>query len=340
MKSVSRAQAAKLAKELGLFDEEGATSWTHPSRDRFLQTDGKVITPLYKATSADLLDEKTGEIKKVRFDPDAKRHTVGGGEKRFGTKFAIVSARTDQLRVFLDHEYVPQKGGGGEAGAALRCFDRLAPLMPGAQGVNYDMAMKGTHIDRVMREFGWLIVTGVSKDPSGEYNEWHIEDVEVMDLDGRPITLNIYAKRGAAGIRVLTDTGDDLFLPLQRIKTARAGKPGRYRFYNEYELPPEHRAAKPLRIRLHGNAEDKRRDLNRAEHLRAIPPTDPDYHTHSARRVDAESVNRRLSDTLYWRRAHSVGHIAQDADLLGFGLGMNALSWHRHRKRDGLPAAA
>jgi hypothetical protein len=45
--------------------------------------------------------------------------------------------------------------------------------------------------------------------------------------------------------------------------------------------------------------------LNRAEHLRAIPPTDPDYHTHSARRVDAESVNRKLSGTLYWA-AHTV----------------------------------
>jgi hypothetical protein len=138
----------------------------------------------------------------------------------------------------------------------------------------------------------------------------------------------------------------DVQLPCRRryrlsaARTARGGNPGRYRFYNEYELPPDYRAAKPLRIRLHGNEEDAGRGLNRAEHLRAIPPTDPDYHTHSARRVDAESVNRKLSDTLYWRRAHSVGHVAQDADLLGFGLGMNALSWHRHRKRDGLPAAA
>jgi hypothetical protein len=90
-----------------------------------------------------MVDEETGEIRRVRFDPDAKRHTVGGGEKRFGTKFAIVSARTDKLRVFLDHEYVPQKGEGGEAGAALRCFERLAPLLPRAQGVNYDMAMRG-----------------------------------------------------------------------------------------------------------------------------------------------------------------------------------------------------
>jgi hypothetical protein len=42
----------------------------------------------------------------------------------------------------------------------------------------------------------------------------------------------------------------------------------------------------------------------------------------------------------HWGRAHSVGHVAQDTDLLGFGLGMNALSWHRHRKRRGVPAAA
>jgi hypothetical protein len=98
------------------------------------------------------------------------------------------------------------------------------------------MAMRGTHIDRVMRELGWLIVTGVAEDRGGGCKEWHIEHVEVEDLDGRLITPNIY--------------------------------------------------------------------------------------------------------TLHWRRAHSVGHTAQDSDLLGFGLGMNALSWHRHRKRNGMPAAA
>ena len=341
LKAGSREEAAKLAKELGLFDEESSTSWTHPSRDRFLQTDGKVIRPMYKGKRGQTVeDRESGEVRQVRFDPDAKLHIVGGGDQRFGTKFAIVSARTDELRVFLDHEYVPQKGEGGEAGAAMRCFERLAPLLPGTQGVNYDMAMRGTHIDRVMRELGWLIVTGVHEDPGGGYKEWLIEDQEVEDLDGRIVTVSIHAMRGAVGIRVLTDTGEHIFLPLERVKTARGGKPGRYRFYNEYQLPPEYRAAKALRLRLHGNEEDDRRGLNRAEHLRAIPPTDPDYRTFSARRVDAESVNRGLSDTLYWRRAHSVGHTAQDSDLLGFGLGMNALSWHRHRKRAGVANAA
>jgi hypothetical protein len=54
------------------------------------------------------------------------------------------------------------------------------------------------------------------------------------------------------------------------------------------------------------------------------PPTgDKDFQKLNRRRNDAESINRALEDTFNWGRAHSVGHVAQDADLLGFGLGMN-----------------
>ncbi len=81
----------------------------------------------------------------------------------------------------------------------MRCFERVAPHLPGAQGVNYDMAMRGTHIDRMMREFGWLIVTGVHEDRGGGYKEWHIEDQEIEDLDGGIVMVSVYAKRGAAG---------------------------------------------------------------------------------------------------------------------------------------------
>ena len=342
LKAVSRQEAANLAKGFGMFDEDAPTSWTHPDPDRFLQADGKVIKPLYKAKAGQrLVDQETGEVRDVRFDPDAHLHVVGGGDKMFGTKFAVVSARNEHLRVVLDTEYVPHRGDGGEAGAAMRCFHRLAPLLPGAQGVNYDMAMRGAHIDEAMRELGWLIVTKVhdTKDRLGNRQEWHIEDQEVEDLNGHVHTLSIYARDGAPGLRVLTDTGEFVFVPLERVKTERRGAPGRYRFYGEYELPDEH-GDKPLRLRLHGNEQDDERGLNRAEHLRAIPPSDPDFKTLNRRRNDAESINRGLQDTLYLGRAHSVGHVAQEADLLGFGLGLNALSWHRHRKAQGLPAVA
>src|SRR2546427_13142232 len=79
----------------------------------------------------------------------------------------------EHLRVVLDTEYVPHKGDGGEARAAMRCFHRLARLVPGAHGVNYDMAMRGTHIDEAMRELGRLIITkvhetkGSTREPPG-----------------------------------------------------------------------------------------------------------------------------------------------------------------------------
>jgi hypothetical protein len=78
----------------------------------------------------------------------------------------------------------------------------------------------------------------------------------------------------------------------------------------------------------------------------AVPPrlglVDLNDHFHRLfpRRNDAESLNRALEDSLYWGRAHSVGATAQEADLLGFALGLNALSWHRHRRRQALAAVA
>jgi hypothetical protein len=61
------------------------------------------------------------------------------------------------------------------------------------------------------------------------------------------------------------------------------------------------------------------------------------------RSADGPACERTLAgleDTLYWRRAHSVGDVAQEADLLGFALGLNALTQHRHRKRRPASAAA
>lgn len=74
---------------------------------------------------------------------------------------------------------------------------------------------------------------------------------------------------------------------------------------------------------LHGNDEDTRRKLNRTENLRPIPPTDPDFAGLFRQRNDAESINRGLDDTLFLRRAHSVGHRRQWINLLGYALTVN-----------------
>ena len=72
--------------------------------------------------------------------------------------------------------------------------------------------------------------------------------------------------------------------------------------------------------------------LNRTENLRPIPPADPDFARLYPRRNDAESINRDLDDTLYLRRAHSVGHARQHLNLLGYALVVNAVALHRHHR--------
>ena len=51
------------------------------------------------------------------------------------------------------------------------------------------------------------------------------------------------------------------------------------------------------------------------------------------RRNDAESINRALDDTLWLRRAQSIGHTRQHLNLLTFAFGVKSLALHRHRTR-------
>jgi hypothetical protein len=55
------------------------------------------------------------------------------------------------------------------------------------------------------------------------------------------------------------------------------------------------------------------------------------------RRNDAESINRALDDSLWLRRAHSVGHERQHLNLLTYALVVNSLALHRHRQRSSDP---
>jgi hypothetical protein len=81
-----------------------------------------------------------------------------------------------------------------------------------------------------------------------------------------------------------------------------------------------------LTIRLDLTSEDEKRRPNRTELLSPIPSSDPDFKTLAQLRNDAESNNSALEDKLFNKRAHSVGHRSQRANLLGYALLVNSLT--------------
>jgi hypothetical protein len=343
--------AADQARALGLLGPNGPGSWTHPDLSRMLHADGKVITPLFKAQPGDRrLDRSTGELRPTRVEPDAALHFEGDGTAAWGTKFVLVAARTNEVhgRLILDIDWVPTPGG--EARTAVDCFTRLAPHIPGAQGIIYDTALRGVHHQHLLRELGLLPINRVTAakatprkarrhDRRVEKNV-HLEDKTITLADGTPRTLRLCAEGGALGIVELTDTGDPHFEPLPRIRTHRnRDKNGRYRWYNDYTLPARY-DGQTITVRLHGNNDDRTRKLNRTENLRPIPPGDPDFERLFPRRNDAESINRHLDDTMWLGRAHSIGHARQHLNLIGFALSVNSLALHRRRREPDTALAA
>jgi hypothetical protein len=340
-----------LARLLGLLDPDGPGSFTHPHASRMLYADGKVITPVFTGKPGETrIDRRTRQAVGVRHDPDAHLHIEGGRVEAYGTKFVVVATRSKRDRVILDVRHVPYQGSGGEAGIAMESFADLVPLAPGVLGVVYDMALRGAHLDRMMREFGWL---GITKVPAAEIHirrgqrggrripkERLVETKDLKMPDGTTTTITLYARDGALGMGVLTDEGEMVFQAMARVRTQRkVGKKYPFRWYNQYRLPEAYGGGE-ITVRLSGNAEDERRRFNRPENLRAIPPADPDFDRLYVLRSDAESINRSIEDTLYLGRAHSVGHVRQELDLLGFAILVNSLTLARNRARERLEAAA
>jgi hypothetical protein len=74
----------------------------------------------------------------------------------------LMAVRTNDPhgRVILDVAWVPEPGG--EAAAAMESLARVAPLVPGAHGLIYDIALRGVHHQRILREMGLLPINRVT----------------------------------------------------------------------------------------------------------------------------------------------------------------------------------
>ncbi|HEX7168602.1 MAG TPA: hypothetical protein VF230_16595 [Acidimicrobiales bacterium] len=336
--------ACEQAEALGLCETNGRGSLTHPDLSRMLYADGKVVTPLYRAKPGTRqVDRTTGESRPVRADPDAKLHITGSGEPAYGNKFVLVSCRanTPHGRMILNFDHVPT--AGGEAQVALACIAQLAPLLAGAHGVLYDGAFRGVHLQELLHERGLLPVVPVAAAAGGRRARRPRTErtvaIERKRLgDGRVVEL--VARAGQLGVVELDEGGETVFVPLVRRKIdRRRNADGTWRWYGTFALPDELGGSEIL-VRLDTTDEDRCRKFNRTEHLRPIPPADADYRRLYPRRSDAESINRSLDDSLWLRRAHSVGARRQLVDLLGFAIAVNSVALFRARHSNDPPTQA
>ena len=322
-----RENAADDAVLIGLCDPDGGGSLTHPDPDRVVAGDGKVVTPRFKTNPKKRrkLNKRTGELRTVQADPDAGVHFTGGGDRVFGTKFVLLSTRGNKRnqRIILDAMYTPSN----EAADALIALERTLPLVLGCQAVAYDGAFRGKHLRPLLKRHGVMPVSRLHSAQHGQVPDRHLGIVSV--LNGTTSKIDVHLVNGAPCLRSYSVDGDPIITPIRRIRTERRGRPGAYRMYNMYEIPADHGGG-TLRLRLDQTEEDLSTGFNREEHLRAIPPDDPDHATIYGRRNDTESGNRLLDDSMLRERAHTVGWRRQLLNVMCWAAVRNAVAVAQH----------
>lgn len=335
--AVFNRHAALQAVQIGLCDRDGAGSLTHPHPDRVVAGDGKVLTPRYKTHPRNRrhVNQCTGEVRYRKVDPDAGNHVTGGGDHAFGTKYVLTSTRGDarNQRIILDIAHSPAtKGTGGEAATAITALDRVLPLLPGTQAVVYDGALRGTHLHHLITCHGIIPIAKVHKAAGGDMPDHHLPWAPRNGAVPSTTPFQLHTVNGAPHARTLAVDGTPILHPLTRTKLVRRRDKNGWRLYGEYRLP-DHLDATAIRLRLDQSAEDRLSGFNREEHLRAIPPDDPDHPALYGRRNDTESGNRLLDDSMLRERAHTVGRHRQLLNLLTWAAGRNAIAVHHHARQ-------
>jgi hypothetical protein len=349
---IERAQAIHIehatsqAKKAGNLDPNGAGSPTHPEITRALYGDGKTIKALYDPPKERKnKGEKKSDESPVRVDEDAAWYEEGGdaGKKRkkeYGIKLAYIHTRRPEGRFILGVGHA----GGNEPKVAVDLLRLATQHAPGAQAVVWDMALRGSHIQTILTELGLVPVVKVHAESNpdggrgrraGSYipKTADLDHQRIIMPDGKEQLIMISADDGWVSVKELDEVGAPHYRHLELIRLQRhQNKDCTFRWYGYYKLPAEY-GGKVISVRLHKNAEDAGRWLNRTEVLRPIPEGSDDFSRLHVLRADAESINRGIEDTLFINRASAKGWRRLLVDQLGYARLVNAITLARCRSK-------
>ncbi len=325
--------AAALARQLDCLNPDRPVSRTDPARGQFITCDGTVVASPER--------QSTIEKKKADGKPIANAHLeVQNGdsstEYRYGIKFAIMSTRPDNtrnLRVVLDAVPVPPgKGYKGEAGIALTMIDRLAtrPELR-IDGICYDGAFRGTHIDHVIK----LGMIALVPPHAGTAVPTPCTTIDCTCGDQHVI----WTDKGRLHERTIIDTGETHLQPLPVAKVYdRRNRSGTHRWYIDFATT----CGTVQTCRIDITDEDIKCGYNRTEHLRQHTKTDDGsslYDRCYGWREDSESLNNTLDRTLYGGRMPAHTASRQHGVMIGFALGRNAIAHYLHQRNQKTTAA-
>ena len=282
-----------------------------------------------ETASAGAGDEEQEASGPVRVDPSAAVYHRHDGAI-YGNNFVIVSARHDipGSRIVLGIDWVTAPGR--EADTAVGLIGRVVQEAgPGIQAVVYDGALMGVHIDRLMRTSGLVVINKVAaasrKDGKAVPKRRALARVE-HQVGTRICAHSLHTEDGQVIDVGLADDGSPKVLAVTRrhqVKRTQRGD-GTYRFNVAVEVPCP-KGAFTIWLSPHATGD---RDTT-PEHVRLIPPGDPDFARLYGMRNDAESFNASFKRSLLVDRASSVGWRRQLFDLLGYVVLANSLAWLR-----------
>lgn len=323
-----RPLARRLARQLGCLDPHAGVSHTHPARGQYVVGDGTVVAAPVRKATADRWAEQGG--RHIHAGIEAQNGETDT-EFRYGTKFAMLATRPDAIRnnrVILDVGAVPAgKGYGGEARIAVDMIDRVvADPEVRCDGVCYDGAFRGTHIDHAMK-LGLTVLAPL--------HDGTRTPAALARLDcGCGEVHDLWTADGRIHERHVLDTGDKHLQPCPVAKIyPRRNTDGSHRWYIEFATPS---CGTVHRERIDTTEADRARGYNRAEHLRQHVKTDDGdsvYDRCYGWREDSESLNNTLDRTLYGGRMIAYSAVRQLTVMLGFALGRNAIAAYLHRRR-------
>jgi len=319
--------AATLARELGCLRPDKRVSRTKPGRGQFVTCDGTVLAGPERPSTA---EKKKAEGRATVYSEFEVERGEDSKAWSYGTKFAIMITRPDttrNLRVILDTMPVPpRKGYKGEAGIALKMLDRLTARPDlRVDGICYDGAFRGTHIDHVMKH-GMIALVPTHAGTA-------VPTAFATITCGCGDDHELWTDKGRLHERTILDTGETHLHPLPVTRVFDRHTPrGTYRWYIEFA---------PLcgtvtKVRIDNTEDDDKKGYKRAEHLRQFTKTEDGtslYDRCYGWREDSESLNNTLDRTLYGGRMTAHSATRQHGVMIGFALGRNAIAAYLHQKQ-------